>query len=75
MGAVTILGGLAMTVFNKQVGALVLAMRGKLAIWDAVLDMKIYQPTGSGRVPILMFIGIGWLIMGVFFIVLALTDV
>lgn len=72
LGIIGVLGGLAGTVFNKQLAAWMLPrVKGKLEIWDTVLSMKAYQRTSSGRVPILMVISVGWIIVGVVFIATA----
>jgi hypothetical protein len=48
IGVIGILGGIAMTVLNKQVAAFILPkFKGKLDLWDAILASKAYQPTAS----------------------------
>lgn len=66
MGVIAAVVGVAMTIFNRQFGALVVRIaRGKFSSWDAILDTKLYRPTPSGRIPILMAIGVGWIVVGI----------
>ena len=68
-GLVGVIGGLLAIVFNQQFATFLdTRVRGKVGLWDSVLATKPYQRTPSGRVPMLLFIAIGWVVVGVFFL-------
>jgi hypothetical protein len=75
IGPIVAIVGLLILVFNRQVGAWTRSnLQGRLKIWDAVFETRPYQPNESGRVPILMVIAAGWVIIGAIFFVVGLTQ-
>jgi hypothetical protein len=73
VGLVVVLGGLAMTVFNRQFAAMVLPRARQVPLWRQVLATRPYLPNADGRVPMLTVIGVSWVLIGALFVRLALT--
>lgn len=67
-GVLIILGGLALVTFNKQYTSVTRPMLDRIDIWRALRQTRFYRPGASGRAPIVTVIGVGWVIVGVVFV-------
>ncbi len=73
VGVIGVVGGVSMTIFNRPFYKWVAPYAKRVPTWRSILDSNLYQPTASGRVPILMVIGAGWIVIGTVFLSVALT--
>jgi hypothetical protein len=71
VGLAAVIGGLAMTVFNRQFAAMVLPRARQVPLWRQILETRPYTPNADGRIPMLTVIGVGWVLIGALFVRLA----
>ena len=67
--------GVAVVGFNRQLVAKVHPLTRRVPPWRRLIDdWKIYQPSATGRVPMLTIIGMGWVLVGRLFVWVAVTN-
>ena len=74
LGGVAMVVGLALVVFNAALVKRWLPLLRRVPPWRRLIDgMPMYQPGPSGRVPVLTFIAVGWVLVGGVFVWVAVS--
>lgn len=75
LGGAVMVAGILVIVFNAALARGMLPLMRRVPPWRRLIDnWQVYQPGTSGRVPMLTFIAVGWVLVGGVFVWVAVTN-